>query len=106
MNRPNKKRVAKLLRDAAELCAEMGEQGVYDGACVCISDAYWETVRSSRSGVYKYADFMNARSTFNNYMRAIKLRSVFWFGSPRKENVGVRVLALCFAAEIVETEGV
>lgn len=106
MKRPNKKRVARLLREAAELCAGRGEDEVFNGACCCIEDFYWDTVRSLRSGDYKYADWVNARGAFNNYIRPINLHGLFWFGSPSKKNVNVRVLALLFAAAIVETEGV
>jgi hypothetical protein len=99
MKRPNKKRVAKLLREAAELCAEIGEHFIYYGACCFIEHIYWE------SEAYARADLLGARSAFS-YIEPTTSHGLFWFGSPRKENVGVRVLALCMAAAIVETEGV
>lgn len=105
MERPNKKRVARLLRGAAKLCAENGEQGIYDGACCFIGDVYWETVWGSRSGEYRYADYLNAMAAFDQYIKPRSRRN-YWFGPPNKQNVNVRVLALCLAAAIVETEGV
>lgn len=104
--KPNKKRTAALLREAAELCAGRGEDEVFNGACCCIEDFYWDTVRSLRSGDYKYADCVDAQNALLKYIRPIKSRGLFWFGKPSKRNVNVRVLALCMAAAIVETEGV